>query len=140
MTKTIAQNISLFSYADTFNIRGDDRAAAAKGGIFATSWMLTRREVSCPKGSTITIMSNDLTGEEIDELASFAGYRHGLSIKFEAPPKTLVQELDHHRKTAINWLTGGHLRQARAYARLMTAIENVHAAREDLKLTMSTAA
>ncbi len=93
MTKAIAQNISLFSFNDAFKIRGNDRVEAAKGGVFATTTMLTRRDVSCPK-------------------------------------KT---ELDSYRDVAICHLIRGDLKIASAYAKLMIAIEQVKAAREDLQ-------
>jgi hypothetical protein len=139
MTKAIAQNISLFSFNDAFKIRGDDRVEAAKGGVFATTTMLTRRDVSCPKGSTIKIRSNDLTGEEIENLVSFAGYRQGITITDSSysEPKT---ELDSYRDVAICHLNRGELKMASAYAKLMTATEQVKAAREDLQELITAAA
>ncbi|AYM66154.1 hypothetical protein G6L68_25050 [Agrobacterium fabrum] len=133
MPKATAQNISLISCADWMSTPAHRRQEVANGGVPATVYCLMRRTVSCPKGSVINIMSSNFGGEELVELALFAG-RRDIDVVSDVSFDGLTSEADTLRAACVAALVAGRYQLGERYARLLEAVEKVEEARRGVAI------
>lgn len=133
MPKATAQKISLISCADWTSNRPDRLQEVANGGVPATVYYLTDRTVSCPKGSVITITSSNFGGDELVELARFAG-RRDIEVVSDVSFEGLTSEADTLRTASVAALVAGRDQLGERYGSLLAAIEKVEDARRSVAL------
>lgn len=134
MPKATAQNISLVSAADWKSVPVEQRNKVVNDAVLTTTYALLNKTVSCPKGSVITIKSNNFGGDELNEMAILTNKRD-VTVISEVSFDGLISEADMLRKASIQALVDGRYELGQRYGRLLRAVEQVAEARRCVALS-----
>ncbi len=133
MSKSTAQKISLVSAADWKSVPVEQRNKVVNDAVLTTTYALLNKSVSCPKGSVITIRSNNFGGDELNEIAIISNKRD-VKVMSEVSFDGLTSEADMLREASIRALIDGRYELGQRYGRLLRAVEQVAEARRCVAL------